>query len=106
MPRSSALLLLTLLAAEVASAKDAGAPPPVPPCVKVESQAIFSGSGYNHVVSIENGCERAVDCQVSTNVSEETLSVTVPAGDRRDLTTFRGSPASEFKATVNCALKK
>ncbi len=110
MLRSSALLLAPLLAALLAaggaSGEDAGAAPPVPPCVKVESRAIFSGSGYNHVVSIDNGCVRAADCQVSTDVSQETLSVTVPAGESRDLTTFRGSPASEFKATTKCALKK
>lgn len=81
-------------------------PPPVPPCVKVQSQAIFSGSGYDHVVSIENGCDRDADCTVSTDVSEETLSVSVPAGESRDVVTYRGSPASEFKATVKCTLKK
>lgn len=90
---------------------DAGAdaakpPPPYPPCVKVQSQAIFSGSGYDHVVSIENGCERDAECQVSTDVSDETLSVSVPAGESRDLVTYRGSPASEFRATVKCTLKK
>lgn len=85
---------------------DAAKPPPYPPCVKVQSQAIFSGSGYDHVVSIENGCERDADCTVSTDVSEETLSVSVPAGESRDVVTYRGSPASEFKATVKCTLKK
>lgn len=85
---------------------DAAKPPPVPPCVKVQSQAIFSGSGYDHVVSIENGCERDADCTVSTDVSEETLTVSVPAGESRDVVTYRGSPASEFEATVKCTLKK
>lgn len=86
---------------------DAGKPePPVPPCVKLESKAIFSGSGYDHVVSIDNGCQQDVDCSVSTDVSDETLSVMVPAGESRDLVTYRGSPASEFKASVKCTLKK
>lgn len=90
-----------------AAGADAGAPPPaLPPCVKVQTQAIFSGAGYNHVVSIDNGCTRAADCEVSTDVAPEKLAVTVPAAESRDLVTFRGSPASEFKATVKCALKQ
>jgi hypothetical protein len=85
---------------------DAGKPPPVPPCVKVQSQAIYSGGAYDHVVSIENGCQRDADCEVRTDVSEETLSVSVPPGENRDVVTYRGSPSSEFKADVTCKLRK
>ena len=97
-----------LAVAAPAAAADAGAssPPAVPPCVKVQTQAIFSGAGYNHVVGIENGCTRAAACEVSTDVAPEKLAVTVPPSESRELVTFRGSPASEFKATVKCALKK
>ncbi len=95
-----------LAVAAPAAGADAGAPPPaVPPCVKVQTQAIFSGAGYNHVVGIENGCTRAAACEVSTDVAPEKLAVTVPPSESRELVTFRGSPASEFKATVKCALK-
>jgi hypothetical protein len=94
------------VAAPAAGADAGAAPPPVPPCVKVQTQAIFSGAGYNHVVGIENGCARAADCEVSTDVAPEKLAVTVPPGESRELVTFRGSPASEFKAVVKCALKK
>jgi hypothetical protein len=100
-------VVLALLAlASRPEGPDAGKPPPIPPCVKVSSQAIFSGSGYDHVVTIANGCDRSADCDVGTDVSEETLSVEVPAGESRDVVTYRGSPASEFKASVKCSLKK
>ncbi|MFO0568651.1 MAG: hypothetical protein U0263_23520 [Polyangiaceae bacterium] len=82
------------------------APPPVPACVKVSSQAIFSGSGYDHVVSIENGCDRTASCEITTDVSDETLHATVAPGEREDVVTFRGSPAAEFKASVKCTLAR
>lgn len=81
-------------------------PPPVPACVKVQSQAIFSGSGYDHVVSIDNGCTKDADCQVSTDLATDSLSVSVPSGETRDLVTYRGSPSSEFTADVKCSLRK
>lgn len=86
---------------------EAGAKQPaVPKCIRVSTAAVFSGGGYDHVVTIESSCDKDARCQVSTNVAEEVLEVEVPAGETRDLVTFRGSPTSEFEADVRCALSK
>ena len=77
---------------------------PLPKCIHVSKQAIYSGAGYDHVVSIENGCEHPAQCRVTTNVNPEPIDVRVERGQREDVVTFRGSPSSEFTATVSCRL--
>jgi len=82
---------------------DAGdARPPHPECVHVRTEARYVAYGYDHIVEIENECEKAMLCTVMTDVNPQTTSVNVAAGQTRSVTTFRGSPAREFKATVLC----
>ena len=61
--------------------------------------------GYDHVVIIENGCEKAAECVISTDVAPEPITATVPARSKVELTTFRGSPASVFTPKVECKLR-
>jgi hypothetical protein len=83
---------------------DAGAAPPDnPECVHVRTQARYIAYGYEHIVEIENACEKTMRCTVVTDVNPETKTVSVAAGQTRSITTFQGSPAREFKATVLCA---
>jgi hypothetical protein len=82
---------------------DAGAaPPPCPECVHVRTEARYVAYGYDHIVEIENECEKTMLCTVMTDVNPQAASVSVAAGQTRSITTFRGSPAREFKATVLC----
>ncbi len=82
---------------------DAGeAPPPHPECVHVRTEARYIAYGYDHIVEIENECEKTMLCTVMTDVNPQASSVSVAAGQTRSITTFRGSPAREFKATVLC----
>ncbi len=74
-----------------------------PACVRWSQETVHAGIGYNHVVSIENTCDRPVTCTVSTDVAPEPIRVSVPGKQRVDLTTFRGSPASTFRAKVACS---
>jgi len=82
---------------------DAGeAPAPYPECVHVRTEARYVAYGYDHIVEIQNECEKTMACTVMTDVNPEVVSVDVAAGQTRSITTFRGSPAREFKATVLC----
>ncbi len=56
--------------------------------------------GYDHVVVIDNGCDRAAACTVSTDVAPDPIQATVDAKKTVELTTFRSSPASTFKPKV------
>ena len=71
-------------------------------CVRVETQAIFAGAGYNHVVRLINACDRAQRCTVSTDVAPDPIEASVAARSTVELVTFRGSPARVFVAKVTC----
>ncbi|APR85580.1 Hypothetical protein A7982_10929 [Minicystis rosea] len=71
-------------------------------CVKSSGEARARALGYDHVVTIENGCDKAVACTVSTDVAPEPIQATVDAKKTIELTTFRNSPASVFKPKVGC----
>jgi hypothetical protein len=75
-----------------------------PECVQVSSEAIYRNMGYDHIVHIANTCDEAAVCVVSTNVNPEEQQVTVPAKERTDVLTFRGSPARTFVPHVACKL--
>jgi hypothetical protein len=81
-----------------------GAPEKVPKCVHVRSEARYSGYGYDHLVEIDNRCTASANCTVFTDVNPQPQSVAVKAGEKQSISTFRGSPASAFKADVTCKL--
>lgn len=89
---------------DAGSAKDAAAPP-VPACVQVTSEARYVPFGYNHVVTLRNGCARAVSCTVSTDVNPKPSTNDVPSGQTVELVTYYVSPSQTFTASVNCALR-
>lgn len=76
-----------------------------PACVEAEAIARWAASAYNHWVRVDNRCERAVRCDVSSSVNPEPQRVTVAAGEQTEVMTYRGSPAREFTARVSCMLE-
>jgi hypothetical protein len=68
----------------------------------VTTSARFDGVGYGHWVSVDNGCDTAIECEVSTDVAPTTVQVSLARGQHRDVNTFLSSPAREFAATVTC----
>ncbi len=76
----------------------------MPACVHWWQQVVAAGFGYNHVVGIDNGCDKPVACVITTDVAPDPLKATVPGKQKVELVTFRGSPASTFKAKVECSL--
>ena len=91
----------------VAGKADAGAPDagsPMPVCIRVSSDSRYRNGGYDHIVAIDNRCERAASCEVTTNVNPDTIRVRVGARSAVEVLTFRGSPAYAFTARVRCKL--
>ena len=76
-----------------------------PACVRWWTQTVLAAVGHNHVVGIENTCDKPAACTVSTDVAPDPIQATVSPKQKVELTTFRGSPASTFRAKVTCALQ-
>lgn len=89
----------------LAIAADARAEP-TPACVRSRGEARARVIGYDHIVIIENGCDKSVSCVISTDVAPDPITVTVEAKKTVELATFRGSPATVFKPKVECKLSK
>lgn len=92
-------------AAGSSQAADAGAPSPLPACIQVQSEARYVPYGYNHIVHLRNGCDRAATCTVATDVNPKPQTVDVAAASAVDVTTFMGAAAQTFTAQVGCVLK-
>ena len=75
-----------------------------PACIEVSGQARYGAFGYDHIVTVRNGCERTATCSVTTSVNTRAVRVNVAAGASADVVMWRGSPASEFAARADCTL--
>ncbi|MFK8000412.1 MAG: hypothetical protein AB8H86_12495 [Polyangiales bacterium] len=73
-----------------------------PRCVEVRKSAPYRGFGHHHIVTVRNTCDDDVRCRISTNVTPQTHSITVAAGEEDSVITRTGSPASVFEALVDC----
>jgi hypothetical protein len=88
--------------AAVAAAGDGDEAPTPETCVKVHTHARYVPYGYDHIVELENTCGKAMRCDVSTDVNPTPASVELGSGETKSILTYRGSPASEFTAQVDC----
>ncbi|MFT3775667.1 MAG: hypothetical protein QM820_60745 [Minicystis sp.] len=102
--RLALLALPAALALVALTSAPRAQPKPAPTCVKSWGEARARALGYDHVVTIENGCDKPAKCTVSTDVAPEPIEATVPAKQKIELTTFRSSPATAFKPKVDCKL--
>jgi len=107
--RSIAVLLVVLGSSVVGPAALAPSPASTqevagtrPDCVTVRAEPRMQAFGWDHIVTVENGCEEAVSCSVATDVNPSPTLVSVPPGETRDTLMWRGSPASVFRAMVDC----
>jgi hypothetical protein len=87
--------------AHAAPPKAAAAPSKLE-CVAYQTEAYFASVGYDHLVHLTNNCDKAAKCIVTTNVNPDPASVSLAPGEKQTLTTWRGSPAREFTADVDC----
>ena len=76
-----------------------------PECLRVSKEAPYQGYGYTHIVVLASTGERAVRCEVATDVDPSPTQQRVAAGATERVVTRRGSPASEFTPRVSCTLE-
>jgi hypothetical protein len=93
--------LLWVVAASIASAASAAEPVHLS-CVLTQGEARYRNMGYDHIVHVQNHCDKNVVCDVSTDVNPEPEHVAVASGAEVDVLTFRGSPAREFTVRADC----
>src|SRR5687768_7379492 len=93
-----AIAFLALSAAAPRPAAEAAAAP----CVSAWSEVRGRYPGYDHVVHIASRCRAEIACTVTTDVSPDVLEERVAPGAEVEVLTFRGSPASEFRAQIVC----
>ena len=72
------------------------------PCVHAKAAAPYRGYGYDHVVTLESHCQKTVVCSVSSDVRPDPIVVSLAPKARTEVLLWRGSPASTFKARLNC----
>jgi hypothetical protein len=96
------LLIPALLATSSALAEGSENAPKAVSCVAVETEARFKGFGFDHVVTLRNGCKKPARCSVKTDANPRASSVELAVGEERMIVTFAGSPAREFRADVTC----
>jgi hypothetical protein len=97
-----ALLATLACPAAIAAAGEGDDAPNPAACVKVRTEARYVPYGYDHIVELENTCGRAMRCDVASNVNPTPTSVDLATGETKSVLTYRGSPASEFTAQVDC----
>ena len=72
-------------------------------CVTVSASVRAEAYGYKHVVTLRNGCDRPVVCQVWTDVDPEPRnSLQAAPGESSEVVTRIGSPASAVTASKEC----
>jgi len=111
--RVTVAVLVGLLFASQSLAQ--GKRPPVPAPVAAQAAdacAVARGVvrqeayGYTHVVSLQNGCDRPVECAVWTDVDADTrTTVQARPGETLEVITRRGSPAREVTAFKRCTYR-
>jgi hypothetical protein len=89
----------------IATVADAGPPASLPACVQVKTESRYVPYGYNHLVTVMNGCTKSAACTVATDVNPEPKNIVVPASSSAEVTTFMGAASSTFTAKVSCQLR-
>jgi hypothetical protein len=120
---SLALAALTLLGSllcqhALSPCASADPPPPKKPpskvvldksagaCTQVTGTAVSAAFAFKHVVSLRNGCDKPVECEVWTDVDPSPRQVLrAEQGESVEVITRVGSPAREFKAFKECRFR-
>lgn len=92
--------------ASFSSARTAATPPSEPAprasCVSSWNEARYRNFGYDHIVHLQNGCEREIECAVITDSNPTPVVVMVPGMGILEVLMFRGSPARIFRSEIEC----
>src|SRR3954453_1685516 len=72
-------------------------------CASVTASARLYYAGYNHVVTLANRCQRAVSCEVWTNVDPTPhFTLSAKPGESTETITRVGSPSRAVQAGKLC----
>jgi hypothetical protein len=72
-------------------------------CASVTASTRLNAVGYNHIVTLANHCERAVSCEVWTNVDPSPhVTLRAKPGGTADTITRVGSPSRDVHAEKLC----
>ena len=72
-------------------------------CASVTASARLRGYGYSHIVTLANHCDRAVSCEVWTNVDPTPhLMLSAKPGESVETVARYGSPSREVQAGKSC----
>lgn len=93
---------VTLFAAALLASAGVALAQPSDRCLTHSTEARYGAYGYDHVVVIRNGCDEGATCTVTTSSNPTAQTVRVAAGATERVVMFRGSPAREFSANVDC----
>lgn len=93
------VVAMACLAAPVQAAEPSAQPSA---CVAFQPRLRYQGFAYDHVVWVRNGCERPVQCAVSTDSNPQPVAVSLASGDQTSVILFFGSPSRVFRAVVSC----
>lgn len=75
-------------------------------CAKAQASARYVGYGFTHVITLKNGCARAVECSVWTDIDPEPrTTVRARPGESAEVVTRRGSPSREVSAFKLCSFR-
>ncbi len=85
-------------------ASETQTPSPGSGCVEHWQEVRYRAYGYDHIVHLRNTCARTAHCSVTTDVNPQPTSAVLPARTETEVTTWIGSPASVFFASVQCDL--
>jgi hypothetical protein len=85
------------------------APPPAKTpgnCAQVSAGTRMEPFGFTHVVTLRNGCDKPVTCEVWTDVDPTPRqSLSAAPGESVDVVTRLGSPASAVTAFKECRFR-
>jgi hypothetical protein len=71
-------------------------------CIAVWPEARYGAVGWNHIVHIQNRCDQAFTCDVSTDVNPQPQRVIVGPHQELEVVTFLDSPWRVFTPNVQC----
>ena len=96
-------LLVAVACLTCAGVAAADSPEQVGDCATVKASAWFKGDGYRHIVTLTNGCQRTVSCEVWTNVDPTPHQILqAKPGQSAEVIIRNGSPAREVQAGKVC----
>jgi hypothetical protein len=71
-------------------------------CVASSWESRYRNLGYDHIVSLANGCDAPVECEIRTNVDRAQLFVTLLTRTNKEVLVRQGSSEREFTAWTVC----